>query len=358
MKRGRGNPKTMSSTVHGIVAGLALPALAAVCPEALAQDRVGAMESKLRRMEQEMNTLRRELDRMRAAEGQQEQSIQGMETQNQEITDRVTKVEEAPGKRTMKNLVFFRGGYVDYSDPGARGFESFTDTHNTDGFGGVLTSAFGQNLPEQSADGGWYVGASIEHSLTDNLWGLWPTTEALGEISLEFKRFGSEEAVVVVPSAECSLVTNATSYDATEADGGCLVTGDDTITMFTVSAAPKIKFLQGHPWKLRPWLIPAGLDFHVISPPSDAATVLDVGVQFAGGVEYEIIPGIKFGIDARYHLTANETDTGNNTVEVLNRELAECASDGTCPGLGPIVVGNTDHDNAFWTAGAYLGFGF
>jgi septal ring factor EnvC (AmiA/AmiB activator) len=110
MKRGRGNPKTMSSTVHGIVAGLALPALAAVCPEALAQDRVGAMESKLRRMEQEMNALQRELGRLRAADAQQEQSIQSMETQNaaqrQEFTDRVTKVEEAPGKRTMKNLVF------------------------------------------------------------------------------------------------------------------------------------------------------------------------------------------------------------------------------------------------------------
>ncbi|MCA1671895.1 MAG: hypothetical protein LC799_06705, partial [Actinobacteria bacterium] len=155
MKRGRGNPKTMSSTVHGIVAGLALPALAAVCPEALAQDRVGAMESKLRRMEQEMNTLRRELDRLRAGEAQQEQSIQSMETQNatqhQEMTDRVTKVEEAPGKRTMKNLIFFRGGYAAYADY-ARGFESFTDTHNVDGTGQIL------GFPEQDADGAWYVG--------------------------------------------------------------------------------------------------------------------------------------------------------------------------------------------------------
>ena len=76
MKRGRGNPKTMSSTVHGIVAGLALPALAAVCPEALAHDRVGAMESKLRQMQQEMNALQQELDRMRAGEGGQERRMQ------------------------------------------------------------------------------------------------------------------------------------------------------------------------------------------------------------------------------------------------------------------------------------------
>ncbi len=359
MKRGWGN----SRAIHGIVAGLALPALAVVCPEALAHDRVAAMESKLRQMQQEMNALQQELERMRSTETAQDQTIEGIQTQNatqhQEIQDRVTKVEEAPGKRTMKNLVFFRGGYVDYADDNARGFESFTDTHDVDGAGGALTGLFGQSLPNNNADGGWYVGASIEHSLTDDLWGLWPTTEALGEISLEFKRFGSEEAVVVVPSAECSLLVNATAFDALEADGGCLVTGDDTITMFTVSAAPKIKFLQGHPWKLRPWIIPAGLDFHVISPPSDAATVLDVGVQFAGGVEYEILPGIKFGIDARYHLTANETDTNNNTAEVLRREIREN------PNLRPLLdagafdlSGNTDHDNAFWTAGGYLGFAF
>ncbi|MGH8477999.1 MAG: hypothetical protein ACREXK_00090 [Gammaproteobacteria bacterium] len=346
----------MSSTVHGIVAGLALPALAAVCPEALANDRHGAMEIKLRQMQREMDALQQELDRMRTAEGAQDQRMESSEirnsTQHQEITDRVTKVEEAPGKRTMKNLVFFRGGYVDYADDGARGFESFTDVHDVDGAGQAL------GFNEGSADGGWYVGASIEHSLTDNLWGLLPHTEALGEISLEFKRFGSEEVVLVVPAAECSLLVNATAFDALESDGGCLITGNDTITMFTVSAAPKIKFLEGHPWKLRPWIIPAGLDFHVISPPSDAATVLDVGVQFAGGVEYEIIPGIKLGIDARYHLTANETDTNNNTAEVLQREAREN------PNLRPLVdagvfnFGNTDHDNSFWTTGAYLGFAF
>ncbi|MGH9896380.1 MAG: hypothetical protein ACREA0_31175, partial [bacterium] len=277
----------------------------------------------------------------------QDQRMESSETRNstqhQEITDRVTKVEEAPGKRTMKNLVFFRGGYVDYADDKARGFESFTDTHDTLGLGG----AFGTNFND--ADGGWYVGASIEHSMTDNLWGLFPHTEALGEISLEFKRFGSTEATVVVPSAECALLLQ--TITGTAGVNGCVVTGDDTITMFTVSASPKIKFLEGHPWKIRPWIIPAGLDFHVISPPSDAATVLDIGVQFAGGVEYEIIPGIKFGVDARYHLTGNETDTGNDFVAVTNSQLAAAGS--------PLrVSGNTDHDNAFWTAGGYLGFGF
>lgn len=347
MKRGRGNPKTMSSTVHGIVAGLALPALVAVCPEALAHDRVGAMESKLRQMQQEMNALQQELDRMRAGEAQQEQSIQGVETQSsaqhQEITDRVTKIEQAPGKRTMKNLIFFRGGYAAYADY-ARGFESFTDTHNVDGTGQLL------GFPEQDADGAWYVGASIEHSMSDDLWGLWKGTETLGEISLEYKNFGGENAVLVVPAAECSLLTNAASFDALEADGGCLVTGDQNITMFTVSASPKIKFLQGS--KFRPWIIPVGLDFNVISPPSDAATYLDVGAQFGAGAEYEILPGIKAGLDARYHLVSNISNTENNFVEVTSREAGE-------KGLGFIpLAGETDKDLSFWTVGGYLGFAF
>jgi hypothetical protein len=92
----------------------------------------------------------------------------------------------------------------------------------------------------------------------------------------------------------------------------------------------------------------------VISPPSDAATVLDVGVQFAGGVEIEVLPGIKAGVDGRYHYAANKTNTQNNIVEVINRELAE-------EGIPPDVLsisGITDKDNDFWTVGAYLGFSF
>ena len=115
--------------------------------------------------------------------------------------------------------------------------------------------------------------------------------------------------------------------------------------MFTVSASPKIKFLEGS--IVRPWIIPAGLDFHVISPPSDAATVLDIGVQFAGGVEIEPLPGIKVGVDGRYHYTANETNTTNDFVLVTN-----------AAGAPVPLTGSTDKDNDFWTVGAYLGFSF
>lgn len=229
-----------------------------------------------------------------------------------------------------KSVIFFRGGYTEYAEEG-RGFESFTDTHGTLGLG---TSNVGEE--------GWYVGAGVEHSISSNLLGLMPGTQLLGEIGLEYKRFGEERATVVVPSAECALLTVNVGVPGV---ANCVVSGDVTITMFTVSASPKIKFLEGS--IVRPWIIPAGLDFHVISPPSDAATVLDIGVQFAGGVELEPLPGIKLGVDGRYHYTANETNTQNDFALVTN-----------AAGAPVPLTGSTDKDNDFWTVGAYLGFSF
>ena len=39
------------------------------------------------------------------------------------------------------------------------------------------------------------------------------------------------------------------------------------ITTLTVDVALKLKFNEGS--KIRPWVTPIGLDFHVISPPSN-----------------------------------------------------------------------------------------
>ena len=80
--------------------------------------------------------------------------------------------------------------------------------------------------------------------------------------------------------------------------------------MLTVDVAPKIKFMEGS--RLRPWLIPIGLDFHVISPPSNATTVLDIGVQFGAGLEYRLYKAFHLGLDGRFHLASGATDTTNN----------------------------------------------
>ena len=184
MKRGWEN------FLHGVVAGLVLPAVACVYPQtAAAQDRVGELQHRLQEMQEEMKALQQELQDMRAVEGAQQRQMEDTEAQDtsehQALEERVTKVETAPPKRANKSMVFFRGGYTDYVGD-ARGFESFTDTHNVDGFADFL------GFPSQNAEDGWYVGGAIEHSLTDDLWGLFPGAEALGEISLEYKNFGGE----------------------------------------------------------------------------------------------------------------------------------------------------------------------
>jgi hypothetical protein len=84
--------------------------------------------------------------------------------------------------------------------------------------------------------------------------------------------------------------------------------------MVTIDIAPKLKFMEGSAF--RPWLIPVGLDIHVISPPSNQTQYLDVGVQFGAGFEWQVWKAFKLGMDARYHLTANMTNTSNSYMQV------------------------------------------
>ena len=136
------------------------------------------------------------------------------------------------------------------------------------------------------------------------MWGFLPKTTVLGEIGVEYRRFDSKKVLQPVP-AVCAL-----------AGGPCEINTDAKVqlTMLNVSVSPKIKFNEGS--RLRPWIIPVGLDFIVISPPSNDTTYLDVGVQFAGGLEYNIYGPFNVGADVRYHLSARHTDTNNDVTTV------------------------------------------
>lgn len=176
------------------------------------------------------------------------------------------------------NMVFFRGGGAFGSD---RSNEAFTDAF---GAGGI-----------NDGENGYYVGAGLDLVLTKNLWGMMSGTWALGEIGVEYKKFNSKRVAVVAPV----LAGNTGSTpDVVQ------------ITMLTVSISPKIMFMEGS--RFRPWIIPVGLDFHVISPPSDDTTVLDIGGQVAVGAQYRLWKAFHLGVDARLHLAAGETDTTNH----------------------------------------------
>lgn len=193
----------------------------------------------------------------------------------------------APLSWAEENQVFFRGGFAGLTSNRAN--EVFTDV-------------YGRNNVRNDSSMGSYIGAGLDLGMHKNAFGV-QGMSLVGELGLELKRFDSQTVTQAVPST-CAGALGA-------AAPGCSVrTSTVAITMLTVDVAPKLKFREGE--KLRPWIIPIGLDFHVISPPSNATTYLDMGVQWGAGMEYNIWGPFNVGLDTRYHLAANMTQTTNN----------------------------------------------
>ncbi|MCS6291549.1 MAG: hypothetical protein H8J66_00630 [Nitrospira sp.] len=180
------------------------------------------------------------------------------------------------------NMVFFKGGFMNLNQD--RGGKIFTDTNGNSGVNG--------------GNAGWYAGAGLDLVMSKNAWGAMDKTWVVGEIGLQMNRIDS------------SRVTNAAGFLTSAPDLQQKV----QLTMMTINVAPKIKFMEGSAF--RPWLIPIGLDFHVISPPSNQTQYLDMGVQFGAGFEYQVWKALMVGVDARYHLTARMTNTNNDYFQV------------------------------------------
>ena len=191
------------------------------------------------------------------------------------------------------NMIAFKGGFMRLNSD--RSDNLFTDARNP----------LGAGLNDNQ--NGWYVGAWLDLAMSKDAWGMMNGTWAVGEIGLQFNRIASK------------VVTNTSNIGVgTTPPAGLQVTSTtpsrQQLTMVTIDIAPKLKFMEGSAF--RPWLIPVGLDIHVISPPSNQTQYLDVGVQFGGGFEWQVWKAFKLGMDARYHLTANMTNTTNSYFQV------------------------------------------
>jgi len=186
--------------------------------------------------------------------------------------------EESRDWAAAGNRVFFRGGYsrMDIN----RGGQLFTDVHT------------GRN----DANGGYYVGGGADLMMTKDLWGMLEGVGVAGEIGVEYKRWNS---------------AGVANVDSAIGGGGLKKT---QLTMLTVSIAPKVKFRQGTDFQ--PWLIPAGMAFLVISPPSNQGQYVDIAAQFGGGAEYRIWKAFWLGVDARYYVAAGSSNTINNYMTV------------------------------------------
>ncbi|MGH8497859.1 MAG: hypothetical protein ACRERV_03490 [Methylococcales bacterium] len=289
--------QSLGSRLATVLAGGSIAAaLSVFAPQAMAADPAD-MELKIKQMEESLRLMRQELDSVR--ERSEAKRVDSLE-------ERVTMVELSDDYVKKNNsTIFFRGGFQHMTN-GTRINESFSDF-----WAGNNPTLLGLSRPTNGDNrDAWYIGAGIEHTLSEDLFGLWDGADLLGEINFQWARYGSKNspgglagdgAIRAVPAAGLAigvLATGGANPGLANGDFNSNLRGI-TISQFTLSASPKIKFLPDS--ALRPWIIPIGLDIHVISPPSNAATVLMAGMQFGGGLEYTLWKNIVAGADARYH---------------------------------------------------------
>ena len=284
----------------GIAATLTI-AGALVSPQAMAiskADRVAeAANNKVDALEAQMQAMQAELSRLRAETSRPRSSADAGKVQ--ELDQWMNSVKSAPkeSKKSKDNMVFFRGGYA----------------HMFKGRNDILTggqTALNGGKDDTTDKSGYDLGAGFDFSLSDDLFGFMDSTEVLAELMFEYKKFGkqhSQNAGLPNNNTLCVVGGGIVGADVTTNKSSC---SDVTVSQFTLSAAPKVKFMKGS--ALRPWIIPVGLAMHVISPPSNGVTVFNPGAMFALGADYKIWKDIYVGADARYHWTASDAD-GVNT---------------------------------------------
>ena len=280
-----------------ITAGTFFLAAVMAAPHALAHD---AAAERIKQLEQSLQTIQVELQRMKSESAQAAQKVKSIEQTATQTEQKINSLEER--KATL----------IERVDPltqriGSDITEKTRMLHFRGGFAHMMNHREGvtiQNpvLPigaqDQADKQGWYVGAGIDWGLTRDMWGLMPKTTVFAELMFEYKQFGAH---VLGNGA----VGNVPSMLA----GGAYNPINVTVSQFTVSASPKIKFFEGS--KIRPWIIPAGLAVHVMSPPSNSITYIVPGVQFGAGIDYNIWKDFFVGIEGRYNLVAGRSDGVN-----------------------------------------------
>ena len=246
-----------------------------------ANSKAEVLEAQLRAMQDEIASLRAQVGSAAPA---------AADTQKvQELDAWMTSVKSEPVKAKSKdNMMFFRGGFA----------------HNNQQRGGTLDPTSNPLLGASNPNGqlvgpitdkdGWYFGAGFDFSLDDNLWGLMDNTEVLAELMFDYKQFANNKPNGLSPTALGGY------------SGLTVNTQSATINQLSLAASPKIKFLKGSAF--RPWLIPVGFELSIISPPSDAITVLTPGMQLGLGADYKVWKNLYVGADFRYHYAPGTVD--------------------------------------------------
>lgn len=240
------------------------------------------LEQKVHELETMLQSVKRELQQVRSEATKAEDAKKTAVQAKDQAELAKAKAENAADRIDRKRMLFFRGGYG----------HSFEQRNGVT----LQSSVAPVGAQDQANDDAWYVGAGFDFGLTKDAWGLLPNTDVMAELMFEYKRWGVAQG-------------NALANMPTQLAGGSLNPRNVTVSQFTLTASPKIKFMEGS--RFRPWIIPAGLALHVISPPSESITVLTPGVMFAVGADYRVWKDFFVGIDSRYHVTGGKHDGVN-----------------------------------------------
>ena len=235
------------------------------------------LEAQLQAMQDEILSLRAAVNAAASAK-----TVDKDTKKVQELDEWMVSVKNAPKPErnmTKDNMLYFRGGYTMNDQP------MVATTSSISGTTGSATTGSG------AGSSGWNFGAGVDFNLHDDLFGLMKGAEVLGELDLNYVDLGTFTSSV----------------------GGGFGTGTSTATqsMLRISTSPKIKFMKGS--KFRPWVIPVGFTFNIISPPSQANTITELkpGMNFGTGMDYNIWKSLYVGADVRYYLATSSLDGTN-----------------------------------------------
>ncbi|PPD31083.1 MAG: hypothetical protein CTY19_14770 [Methylomonas sp.] len=246
-----------------------------------------ALESQMEQMAAQMAAMQAELSRVKGSTAQA--STESAKVQ--ELDNWMASMKAAPAASESKDdLVAVRGGWIDLDHARSNG-NPLTD-------GGLLSN--------NTNDQGYYFGGAFDFNVNNDLFGLMDGTSFAIEFGFEYSQFGTGANTLT----NGTLTAVGTSGNpATIALNG--ENGTSTDARLRINASPKIKFMHGS--KFRPWLIPVGLDVNILGVPSNAVSVLNAGMNFGAGAEYELYRGIVLGADTRYHYMTSKIDgTPNN----------------------------------------------
>jgi len=237
------------------------------------------LEAQLQAMQDEILSLRAAVNAAASAK-----TVDKDTKKVQELDEWMVSVKNAPKTErnmTKDNMLYFRGGY----------------TMNDQSMVATTNQWSGHQLEQTTSGGsnGWNFGAGVDFNLHDDLFGLMKGAEVLGELDLNYVDLG----------------TFTSGLTPTLVGKGVGAGSQASQSMLRISTSPKIKFMKGS--KFRPWVIPVGFTFNIISPPSQANTITELkpGMNFGTGMDYNIWKSLYIGADVRYYLATTSLDGTN-----------------------------------------------